>query len=73
MTSYKVPGYYSKSEAETVKEKLEGKSYMRFKIEISNYIGNYTILVHTDCDVTEEELSGMFIFALIGVLHKLSY
>lgn len=70
MKYYTVNGYFSKSDAESIKAKLDGKTYMNFHVEISNMAGNCQITVSSDYPETEEELRDMFFWFALGELAR---
>lgn len=67
-------GYLCKSEVEAVKNALEGKTYMHFKISAGICGGgNYRLIVRTEHeDTTEEELRGSFTRALVTEIWEAS-
>jgi len=63
-------GYFSDNEVARIKEKLQGKSFMKFEIS-SGGIGtmNQVLTVTTDRpDTSEEELKGMFLHMALSEL-----
>lgn len=69
MTSYTLPGYYSTKDAQRIKDRMNGKTYMNFKVEFGGVAGNNEIIVMTDReDTTETELQEMFVsYALTNI------
>ena len=69
LTQISIDGYFSKEVCEKLKEKLSGKSYMKFQIEYSNCAGNCTLMISTSYpETTEEELQSMFFFVALNAL-----
>ena len=63
-------GYFSKNQVNRIKEKLEGKTFMKFEIS-SGGIGtmNQVLTVSTNRpDTPEEELRGMFLNVALNEL-----
>lgn len=67
MTYASLDGYHGRDELEKISTAMEGKSYMRFHIEIGNAGANNCVLgVSTECEgVTEDELRNFFIWCLV--------
>ena len=62
-------GYFTKTEAEAIKEVMDGKTYMQFEIAYCNNAGNYIMTVRThEEDVTKEELKNFFIGCVFSEL-----
>ena len=66
-------GYFQKRDCEAIKERLQGKTFLKFDIRWSSYAGNCTLVVqsgieaHADgSEVTDEELVGMFLHVALG-------
>jgi hypothetical protein len=58
-------GFFTVSQCEKLKQQLEGKTFMKFKIKWSNQAGNCTLIIATDYDETEQEIKNFFLsFAL---------
>jgi len=72
MKEYSFPelGYFTASSIEGIKKAMHGKTYMNFDIKASNYAGNYTLIVRTDYDASEEEIKGMFLGVALEQLAK---
>lgn len=58
-------GYFTPSTVEKIKEIMNGKTFMNFKVSYSSYAGNCTLIVKTDYDDTEEHIKNFFLSALI--------
>lgn len=54
-------GYFTESSVEKIKQKLDGKSFMSFKVLYSNCCGNCFLGVATDYEGTEQEIKNFFI------------
>lgn len=66
MTRVTLNGYFCESDAEAIKEKMTGKSYMNFEIEIGGSGVNRTLIVSTSVEgVTEEGLKNVFYCAAL--------
>lgn len=61
-------GYFTTKECETIKEHCEGKTFMRFHINWSNWAGNCTLMVSTHYECEKEELKNFFCHYVLGVL-----
>ena len=72
MTTYVFDAYFSDRTANAIKEKMTGKTYLKFKIEVGHIACNYTIIISTDYEgATVDELRDMFTYCLMeefGVL-----
>ncbi|MDR0300631.1 MAG: hypothetical protein LBI13_11235 [Streptococcaceae bacterium] len=70
MTTYKIEGLFSTEKAKEIKEKLDGKTFMNFRIEYGGYgTMNQTITVSTDRpDTSKKELRDMFIWVALEAL-----
>ena len=65
MTFYELPGVYMNDDVEKIKDKLEGKTYMNFRVEFGGVAGNNTVIISTEQeDTNEKELAGMVIYVL---------
>ena len=66
MVSVTLPGLFTKTHAERIKQALTGKSYMNFSVECGGYAHNYSIVVSTNCPKTsKKELFEMFIYCAL--------
>lgn len=73
MTSFIVDGCFVKGEAEAIKRKLAGRTYMNFIIEVSNCMGNHYITVSTEREeTTVEELKNLFFWYVLTLLRKIN-
>ena len=63
-------GYFTANSIEGIKKAMQGKTFMNFEVKASNYAGNYTLIVRTDYDASEEEIKGMFLGAALEQLAK---
>lgn len=61
-------GYFTVSQCEMLKEKLDGKTYMNFEIGYSNQAGNCTLIVCTDYQDTEQEIKNFFLSCVVSTL-----
>lgn len=63
-------GYFSLKEYESLKDKLNGRTYMNFHLGYSNRFGNITLVVSTDYDATEEEVKNLFLSTALSELAR---
>ena len=61
-------GYFTESQCEMLKEKLDGNTYMNFEIGYSNQAGNCTLIVRTDYQDTEQEIKNFFLSCVVNTL-----
>lgn len=64
-------GYFTVSQCEKLKEKLDGKTFMNFKIGYSNQAGNCTLIISTDYQETEQEIKAFFLSCVVSSLANL--
>ena len=61
---------FCKAQGEKIKEKLDGKTYMDFRILVCPAGGEYEIIAETNYNGTEDEILGMFMHLLAtSLLH----
>lgn len=48
MISFEIPGYFARSDAENIKNKIEGKTFFKFKIEYASLAGNCVVRVSSE-------------------------
>lgn len=66
-----IDGYFTKNQAEKIKEKMQGKTFFNFNIEIANCAGNCTLIVESNnTNYTDDELKEMFYFCCLGELAR---
>lgn len=72
-------GNFQVCECEAIKERLQGRSFLRFDVSWSNWAGNCTLIVrsgieaHADgSEVTEQELTEMFLHVALGEIWQLT-
>lgn len=72
MKEYSFPelGYFTANSIEGIKKAMQGKTFMNFDVKASNYAGNYTLIVRTDYEASEEEIKGMFLGVALEQLAK---
>lgn len=68
-------GYFTEKECQAIKDKCEGKTFMKFKISWSNWAGNCTLIVGTHYDVgksdkDKEEFRNFFLHHALGMLSE---
>lgn len=61
-------GYFCEQDCIKIKEAMEGKTFMDFHVEYSNWAGNCTLIACTDYDDTEERIKAFFLHCLITEL-----
>ena len=61
-------GYFTKETVENIKKKLDGATYMNFKVIYSNCCGNYTLGICTDECTDEEEIKNCFLACALTLL-----
>ena len=54
-------GYFTEKEIESLKRKLNGKTYMNFEIASSNNVGNHILILRTDYDDTPSNIRRFFL------------
>jgi hypothetical protein len=64
MTTINVANAISKEKAEKFSKKINGKSYMNFKVEICPIGGDFAVNVVTTYEAGVEEIKDMLIFAM---------
>ena len=70
MYTYEVPGYFSKSRAEVIKQKLQGRTYYNFNVQYGGMADNNKIFVSSEYDVKgkKKEFEEMVIFFVFNEL-----
>lgn len=62
-------GYFDETTCERIKNALESKTFMNFKISWSGKGGNCTLIIETDYEETEQEIKNFFLaFALQHII-----
>ena len=61
-------GFFTKDNCERIKKAMEGKTFMNFKVEYSNCAGNYTLIICTDYEDTEENIKNFFLHCVLEAL-----
>ena len=61
-------GYFTENAMKKLKNAMEGKTFMNFKISWSNLAGNCTLVVSTDYDETVEEIKNFFLASALTTL-----
>ena len=71
-------GYFTENRCEAIRNRLQGKSFLKFDIGWSNYASNCTLIVgagietHADgSEITEEELVTMFLHVALNEIFEL--
>lgn len=54
-------GYFTETTCKRIKNAIEGKTFMNFKISWSNCAGNCTLIIATDYEETEQEIKNFFL------------
>lgn len=65
-------GLFTKSQCESIKAQLEGKTYMKFHIIYDNYAGNCHIGFTTDYEDSEVNIKKFFLHCVLSELAKLA-
>ena len=63
-------GYFTEDTCERIKAAMEGRTFMNFKVEYSNCAGNYTLIICTDYEDTEENIKNFFLHCVLEVLAR---
>lgn len=64
-----IDGYFTKTQCERIKAKMQGKTFFNFDISYSNVSGNCKLIIRSHNEnYTAEELKEMFIYCCIGEL-----
>ena len=63
-------GFFTKDTCERIKAAMDGRTFMNFKVEYSNCAGNYTLIICTDYEDTEENIKNFFLFAALSELGR---
>ena len=58
-------GYFMESECKSIRNRMEGATYMNFHVAWSNQNGNCTLIVSTDYEDTPERIKAFFLYCLI--------
>ena len=66
-------GYFTEKECQAIKDKCEGKSYLKFQISWSNWTGNCTLIVGTHYEFentykVKEEFKNFFLHCALSAL-----
>lgn len=62
---FKELGYFTESECKSIRNKMEGATYMKFHITWSNCAGNCTLIASTDYEDDAERIKSFFLHCLI--------
>ena len=66
MISYTLPGYYTDKEAQNIKTKLQGKTYLNFMVEYGGIAGNNEVIImsnntrHSNADLRDMAIAYVF-------------
>ena len=63
-------GFFSEETCKKIKEKLDGKSFMKFEVIYSNCAGNCTLGVKTSYEDCENTIRNFFLYCLISELTR---
>lgn len=63
-------GFFTKDTCERIKKAMDGRTFMNFKVEYSNCAGNYTLIICTDYEDTEENIKKFFLHCVLEVLAR---
>ena len=59
-------GYFSQMICEKIKNAMEGRTFMDFKVKYSNCAGNCTLIICTDYEDTEENIKSFFLHVALA-------
>lgn len=59
-------GYFSEPICEKIKNAMEGRTFMDFKVKYSNCAGNCTLIICTDYEDTEENIKSFFLHVALA-------
>ena len=66
-----IEGYFTKSQCEAIKAKMQGKTFFNFDITYSNHAGNCILTIRSNKDdYTPQELKEMFVHCCISQIAK---
>lgn len=67
-----IEGYFTQKQCESIKSKMQGKTFFNFDISYSNFAGNCTLIVKSDNDeeYTSQDLKEMFIHCCLSQLSE---
>ena len=63
-------GFFTKDTCERIKAAMDGRTFMNFKVEYSNCAGNYTLIICTDYEDTEENIKNFFLHCALESLAR---
>lgn len=63
-------GFFTKDTCERIKAAMDGRTFMNFKVEYSNCAGNYTLIICTDYEDTEENIKNFFLHCALEALAR---
>ena len=62
-------GYFSPETCERIKKAMDGKTFMNFTVRYSNFAGNCTLIVATECtDYDEKDVKSLFLHAALSLI-----
>lgn len=61
-------GFFTKDSCERIKKAMDGKTFMNFTVKYSNCAGNYTLIICTDYEDTEENIKNFFLHCALEAL-----
>lgn len=65
-------GYFTENECKAIKEVMDGKTFMDFKVTYSSFAGNCTLIVKTDYEeCTEDEIKSHFIASALSMISRI--
>ena len=76
MISYTLPGYFTQTEAQGIKEALEGKTFLNLHVEYTLFTCNSTVTLYptnknyTSVDYSDEQFKEDIIWILASALAK---
>ena len=63
-------GYFTPTTCEKIKKAMDGRTFMNFTVKYSNCAGNYTLIICTDNEGTEEQIKNFFLHCVLEVLAR---
>lgn len=58
-------GFFTEKQIKKIKEKMEGKTFMNFKVLCSNYAGNCILIIATDYKASKTKIKNFFLNAAL--------
>ena len=68
MAKYEIDGYFNTEQCKKIKDKMQGKTFMKFDIQYGGIAGNNQLIVMSNSDYNDEELKEMFVHYALNQL-----